>query len=289
MRQGLWVTLAITLPLMALLWFTRPLLAAMGQDPALQAMTEGYMRAAVWGLPFAVGFIVLRSFIAAFARTRAVLVAALVAAGLNLPLSWLLIFGGMGLPPLGTVGAGIGVAITFLLMFALLLSYSLIATPFRRYNVLGRFWRPDFATFGLILRVGLPIGGAVVMETGLFAIATLLMGLIGTAQLAAHQVSLQVASIAFMVPLGLSQAATIRIGLAAGAGDMARARLAGWVACGLGTAFMTVMAVLFWTARAPLAGLFLDPATPEGAAALGYAIVFPVSYTHLTLPTNSRV
>ena len=112
------------------------------------------------------------------------------------------------------------------------------------------------------------------METGLFAIATLFMGLIGTAQLAAHQVSLQLASIAFMVPLGLSQAATIRIGLAAGAGDMARARLSGWVACGLGTAFMAAMAILFWTARAPLAGLFLDPATPEGAAAMGYAVVF---------------
>jgi MATE family multidrug resistance protein len=273
-RQGLWVTLAITLPLMMLLWFARPLLAAMGQDPALLAMTEGYMRAAVWGLPVAVGFIVLRSFLAAFARTRAVLAAALVAAALNLPLSWLLIFGGLGVPPLGTVGAGIGVAITFLLMFALLLGHCLIAAPFRRCNVLGRFWRPDFATFREILRVGLPIGGAVVMETGLFAIATLFMGLIGTAQLAAHQVSLQLASIAFMVPLGLSQAATIRIGLAAGAGDMARARLSGWVACGVGTAFMAAMAVLFWTARAPLAGLFLDPATPEGAAAMGYAIVF---------------
>ena len=86
--------------------------------------------------------------------------------------------------------------------------------------------------------MGFPIGGAVVMETGLFAASTLFMGLIGTAQLAAHQIALQLASIAFMVPLGLSHAATIRIGLAVGAGDWPRARLAGWVACGLGTAFM---------------------------------------------------
>ena len=119
------------------------------------------------------------------------------------------------------MGAGIGVAITFALMFGLLLAYCLTARPFRRYNVLGRFWRPDWATFREILRVGLPIGGAVVMETGLFAISTLFMGLIGTAQLAAHQIALQLASIAFMVPLGLSHAATIRIGLAVGAGDMA--------------------------------------------------------------------
>ena len=273
-RQGLWVTVAITLPLIGLLWFVRPLLEAMGQDPSLLPMTEAYMRWAIWGLPFGVGFIVLRSFIAAFARTRAVLFAAISGAAVNLPMSWLLIFGGFGLPARGTAGAGLAVAITFALMFSILLIYSLLAAPFRRYTVLRGIWRPDFAFFGEIIRVGLPIGGAVLLEVGLFASATLLMGLIGTAQLAAHQVALQLASIAFMVPLGLSQAATIRVGLAIGAGDGARARLSGWVACGLGTAFMAVMAVLFWTQRLPLAGLFLNSSTPEGAAALAYALVF---------------
>ena len=112
------------------------------------------------------------------------------------------------------------------------------------------------------------------METGLFATSTLFMGLIGTAQLAAHQIALQLASIAFMVPLGLSHAATIRVGLAVGAGDRARARLAGWVACGLGTAFMAAMAILFWAAPTALVGLFLDPATQEGAAAFAFAVGF---------------
>jgi multidrug resistance protein, MATE family len=273
-RQGLWMTLAITLPLMAALWFVRPLLSAMGQDEALLAMTEAYIRAALWGLPFSVGFIVLRSFAAAFGHARAILIAALVAALINIPLSWVLIFGGPGVPAMGTRGAGIGVAITFGLMFGLLLAYCLTASPFRRYNVLGRFWRTDWATFDEIFRVGFPIGGAVVMETGLFATSTLFMGLIGTAQLAAHQIALQLASIAFMVPLGLSHAATIRVGLATGAGDRARARLAGWVACGLGTAFMAGMAILFWAAPTALVGLFLDPATPEGAAAIAFAVGF---------------
>jgi MATE family multidrug resistance protein len=273
-RQGLWMTLAITLPLMVALWFVRPLLTAMGQDATLLAMTEQYMRAALWGLPFSVGFIVLRSFVAAFGHARAILVSALVAALVNIPISWVLIFGGLGIPPLGTLGAGIAVAFTFTLMFALLLAYCLLVRPFRRYDVLGRFWRPDWATFREIYRVGFPIGGAVLMETGLFAASTLFMGLIGTAQLAAHQIALQLASIAFMVPLGLSHAATIRIGLAVGAGDLARARLAGWVACGLGTLFMGAMALLFATQPAALVGLFLDPATPDGAAAFAFAIGF---------------
>ena len=273
-RQGLWVTLAVTLPLMAVLWLARPILAAMGQQAGLLVMTEAYVRTALWGLPFAVGFIVLRSFAASFGRTRAVLAAAVTGALLNVPLSWLLIFGGLGVPALGPRGAGIAVAVIYALEFVVLLGHCLTARPLRRYHVLVRFQRPDWPIFREILRVGLPIGGAVVLETGLFAVSTLLMGLIGTAQLAAHQIALQVASIAFMVPLGLSHASTIRIGLAVGAGDWRRARLAGRMACALGLSFMAAMAVLFASAAGPLVGLFLDPATADGAAAAAYAVGF---------------
>ncbi|MGD9509358.1 MAG: MATE family efflux transporter [Geminicoccaceae bacterium] len=273
-RQGLWVTLAVTLPLMLVLWFVRPILTAMGQQPELLVMTEAYMRGALWGLPFAVGFIVLRSFAASFGRTRAILAAAVAGTLFNIPLSWVLIFGGLGLSPLGARGAGVAVAIIYALEFAVLLAYCLTTAPLRRYHVMVRFWHPDWPVFREILRVGLPIGGAVVMETGLFATSTLFMGLIGTAQLAAHQIALQLASIAFMVPLGLSHAATIRVGLAAGGGDWPGARLAGRVACALGLTFMALMALLFASAAGPLVSLFLDAATPEGAAATAFAVGF---------------
>lgn len=273
-RQGLWVSLAVTAPLMLLLWFARLPLAAMGQDPALLPMAEAYLRWAVWGMPFGVGFIVLRSFAATYARTRAVLLAALAAALVNVPVSYALIFGRFGLPPLGTAGAGIGVAITYALMFFGLLAYCLRARPFRRHAILARFWRADWATFAETLRVGLPIAGAIVLEVGLFATAALLMGLIGTTELAAHQVAIQLASIAFMVPLGISHAATIRVGLAAGAGDGPGLRRAGWVALAVGAAFAGVTASLFWTLGRPLAGLFLDAGTPEGEAALADAVLF---------------
>lgn len=273
-RQGLWVTVALTVPLMALLWFARPLLAAMGQDESLLPMTEAYMRHAIWGMPFGVGFIVLRSFAATFVRTRAVLLAALLAALVNVPVSWALIFGRLGLPAMGPAGAGLGVTITYALMFLALLAYCLNARPFRRYAVLVRFGRPDWRTFAEILRVGLPIGGAVVLEVGLFATAALLMGLIGTAELAAHQVAIQLASISFMVPLGISNAATIRVGLAVGAGDGAGARRAGWVALAIGIAFASLTALLFWTAGRTLAGLFLDGGTPEAETALADAVLF---------------
>lgn len=273
-RQGLWASLAVTAPLMLALWFARPLLAAMGQDPALLPMTEAYLRFAVWGIPFAVGFIVLRSFAAAFARTHAVLLASLAAVVLNLPISWALIFGRLGLPAMGTAGAGLGAAISYVLMFLFLLIYCLRARPFRRFAILGRFWRPDWPTFREVFRVGLPIGCAVVLEVSLFAMAALLMGLIGTTELAGHQVAIQLASLSFMVPLGISNAATIRVGLAVGRGDGPGARRAGWIASGVSVAFAAVTAVLFWTLGRQLAGLFLDAGTPDGAAATARAVLF---------------
>ena len=109
---------------------------------------------------------VLRSFAASFGRTRAILAAAATGCLLNIPLSWLLIFGGLGLPPLGPRGAGIAVAIIYALQFAVLLAHCLTTAPLRRYHVLVRLRRPDWPIFREILRVGLPIGGAVVM--GLF-------------------------------------------------------------------------------------------------------------------------
>ena len=273
-RQGLWVTILVSVPFMALLWHAAPLLGWMGQDAHLLPMTESYLRTALWGLPFSIGFIVLRSFTAAFDRTRAVLGATVLGLAVNLPLSYSLIFGHLGLPALGVAGAGIGVAVTYAAIFLAMLAYCLRARPFRRYLILVRFWRPDWALFREIFRLGLPIGGAVLMEVGLFAGSSLLMGLIGTPELAAHQVALQLSSMAFMVPLGISHAATIRVGVAIGEGDPARARLAGWVACGLGAAFMLAMAVLFWTSRGPLVRLFLDPDTAENAAAIALAMSF---------------
>lgn len=274
-RQGLWVTLALSLPAgAALFWAMRPFLALIGQDPALLPLAEAYIRAAVWGLPFGVGFVVLRSFTSAFGRTRAILLVTVAAVLLNIPLSWALIFGRLGAPALGVTGAGIGVAFTNALMFLFLLVYCLRTAPFRRYAVLARFHRPDWPTFREVLRVGLPIGGAILMESGLFSTATLLMGLIGTAQLAGHQVTLQLAATAFMVPLGIGNAATIRVGLAAGALDPAGVRRAGWTAYGLGVSFTTVSGLVFWVAAEPLVALFLTADTPEAAAARAHAAGF---------------
>jgi MATE family multidrug resistance protein len=272
-RQGIWVTVAVSLPCSVLLWHARPLLEGLGQDPALLDDTETYLRAAAFGLPLGVGFVVLRNLASAYDRTRPIMVVMAVAVVVNVAVSWALIFGHLGLPRLEVLGAGIAASSIWALMFLALLGWCVLARPFRRMRLLGRFWRPDWAKFRQIWRLGLPIGAAMLLETVLFGASAYMVGRFGTAELAAHQVTLQLASMTFMVPLGIGIAATIRIGLAAGAGDAPAIRRAGWVAAALGAGFMTLMAVAFWTVGADLAALFFDPADPSSGAALAVVAV----------------
>jgi MATE family multidrug resistance protein len=273
-RQGLWVAGLLSLPCLALLWHVEAILLALGQDPGLAAESAVFMHAFVWSLPTAIGFIVLRCFVTAFGSTRAVVAIMLVGVVVNAFLAWGLVFGAFGLPRLGLVGSGIASSLVNAAMFTALLVYSVRVRPFRRYAILGRFWRPDWPTFREILKVGLPIGGGLLMEVGLFAAAVMLMGWIGTDQVAAHQVTIQIASASFMIPLGISMAATIRVGLAIGAGDLVAARRAGRVALGIGSACMAACALLFWTFPATLVGLFLDRADPASARPLELAALF---------------
>jgi MATE family multidrug resistance protein len=259
-RQGFWAASALAVPFMIVCWQVRPILIFFGQDPHLAVMAEAYMHALLWAILPALWFIVLRCFVSAFGRTRAVLAVTLWGVAFNAACGYALIFGHFGFPALGMVGAGISAALTHSSMAALLLAHVLTDRRFRRYALLGRLWRPDWPRFIEIFRIGLPIGAMWVLEGGVFAAALFLMGLIGTTAIAAHQIALQCAAIAFMVPLGISQAATVRVGLAAGAGDPVRIRRAGWAAIGLGTGFMALTCLLFLLAGAFIVHLFLDPA-----------------------------
>ncbi|MDX6750777.1 MATE family efflux transporter [Geminicoccaceae bacterium 1502E] len=272
-RQGLWASGLVSLLFMILLWHGGALLGAVGQAPELIGPAERYLRALLWGLPFAGFFIVLRSFTGAFGHTRAFLVITLLAVPFNALLSWVLIFGPLGFPALGLVGGAIGASVTQALMFLVLLVWTLRHRAFRRFAILGRFWRPDWKCFATVMRVGLPIGAAMLMESGLFAASTQLMGLVGAVQLAAHQVTLQITASAFMIPLGISQAATIRVGLAAGRGNAEGVLLAGRVAIAFGTVFSLATAIFFWLMPQPLAGLFLG-AAEDGSRAILLAAAF---------------
>ncbi len=272
-RQGFWAAFAVGVPCMVVIWHTEAILLAVGQEPANAAAAAGYARAMLWGFLPAVGFMLLRFFVAALERPRPALVVMVLAVLLNALLAWTLIFGRFGLPPLGVVGAGIATSIANTFSFLALLAFILSDHRFRRFYILGRLWRPDWRRFIEIFRIGLPIGVILVLEVTLFAGAVQLMGLLGTAEIAAHQIALQCAAVAFMVPLGIGQAATVRVGLAAGARDAAGVARAGWVALALGVTFMSCTALLMWTMPHALVGLFVED-VPGNARVIGLATAF---------------
>lgn len=273
-RQGFWMAAAYGIPACVVLWHIAPILHALQQRPELITGAEDYVRAALWSLIPMLWFVVLRNFISALERPRAALWITLAAIGVNAAADYALIFGHFGLPRLGLMGAGLATTATNIFMLLGLVAFIQLDRRFRRYRLLGRFWRADWARFCEILRIGLPIAVTRSLEVGIFVAAAFLMGIIGTATLAAHQIALQCAAVTFMVPMGLGQAATVRVGLAVGRGDAIGAGRAGFVALYMGAAFMAVMAVVLWTFPRAIVGLFLDPADPAADQVLSIAVTF---------------
>ena len=273
-RQALWAIGALTVPTWALLWHAEPLLLASGQEPAIAALAADYLRAFMWGMPLFGAFIVLRGFLAAMERPGMALLVAFAGVAVNAFLVWSLVFGAFGAPRMGVAGAGLASALVDLFMVLALLALMARDRQLRRFRLLGRIWRPDWPRFREVFRVGLPIAGQMWLEIGLFAGAALVIGLLGAVPVAAHAVAVQVAAATFMVPLGIGQAATARVGLAAGAGDAAGAARAGSVAVVLGSGFMAMTALAIVAGSGVLPWLFLGaddadaPAVAAGAATL---------------------
>lgn len=273
-RQGLWATTLVAAAAWLVLWHTEVILAAMGQDPELAADAGRYMRAMQWGLLPYLWFFTLRSFIAALERPLAGLVVTAAAILLNALLCWALMFGKLGAPAFGLAGAGIASSIAAFFMFASLQGFIACDRRFRRYALLGRFWRADGPRFREVWWIGAPVAATFLFEVGVFNVAVFTIGLIDADQLAANAIAFQIASVTFMVPMGIAQAATVRVGLAAGAGDTRAIARSGWIALTLGGSFMTAMAILLVSAPQTLAGFFLDLDDPAARAVLPYAIVF---------------
>lgn len=273
-RQGLWAAVIVAVPGSAILWHADTIFIWLRQDRAIAAEASAYVLAILAGLLPALWFMVLRQFIGALQRPRAALVVQVLTVILNGVGNYALMFGHWGLPALGVVGAGIASAAANWVGFLALLGFVLLDRRLRRFHVLGRLWRGDRHRLAEIFRIGMPIAGTLLLEVSVFAAAVYVLGAIDTAQLAAHQIAIQCAALTFMIPFGLSQAATVRVGLAAGAGDHRGVARAGWAAFGLGLAFMSATAILMALLRWPIVGLFLDLDGAENRIVAGYAVQF---------------
>lgn len=274
LRVGLWAALFLGIPLSVMQLYGEEILIALGQTPDSSALAARYLEGLAWSIIPAWWFIALRGFMGAVNRPEPALWITLVAIPANALLAYALIYGEFGLPRLDLLGAGIATTIVNIGMCIAGFWVCYARHPFRKYRVLGRFWRMDWPLMGQLVAIGAPISGAFLLEYGLFATAALLMGWISTTALAAHQIALTVAATMFMVPFGISMAATVRVGHAVGSRDAAATRVAGFTAVGLGAAFMAAMAVLAIATRdiIPLAFLGASAsdhnATAELAATL---------------------
>jgi MATE family multidrug resistance protein len=264
----------LSMPLCLSLFFAERALIGLGQTPELARLAAPYAHILGLGLPFSLGFHVLRNFAAALGRPRAPLGIMFAAVLLNIALDYGLIFGRLGMPEMGMLGAAVATVLSNAFCFIALAALVSFAPDFRPYRIWRRFHRPDWPRLAETFRLGLSIGLTLIFETALFAASTLLMGRFGTAALAAHQIAMNVPSITFMVPLGIAMAATIRVGYAAGAGDIEGARRAGLTALMIGGAFMLACAFLFALMPHAIAGLYLDLGDPANRSAIAYTVSF---------------
>ncbi len=278
-RQGLWLALALALPVIVILWNLSPLMVWMAVDPGIVDLSHDYLSALAFGAPGTFCFLALRFYSEGLGHTRPIMAASVLGLLVNIPANYLLIYGGLGLPEMGARGCGIATAIAMWIQ-ALALGWYVHRHPhYRDVRVFRGFSRPQPAILRQLLVLGVPIGMSIFTEASAFGLIALFLGNLGPVVVAGHQIALNVSGTSFMIPLSLGLAATVRVGHAQGAGRFADARFAGLTGIRMAAMFMFCMGVLIAISAPWIAVLYTrDPAVAAQAAhLLLLAALFQVS------------
>ncbi len=271
-RMAMWLALATGLGGIALCGWGEAFMLLTGQDPEISRHAGSFLTIIRWAIPAMVGASVLRTFVSALGKPMLATAITAMAIGVNALGNWVFIFGHWGAPALGLEGSALASVIT---SYATLAAYSVVIAAdrrLRRYRLLGNWWRPEWQRMREMIRIGLPIACIIIAEGGFFSSAAYLMGRIGAAQLAAHTVALQVAALAFQVPFGVGQAATIRVGYHYGAANREGVRLAGNAALWTAFAFSFVGAGVMLLFPRGVLSLYVETADPANAAMIALAV-----------------
>lgn len=260
-RMGLWLSLGFAVIAIPMLIWSRPILELLGQGDALASDAARYLRVAGWGIIPALLVMVLKSYLAALERTQIVLWITLFAAIVNGFANYALIFGNWGAPEWGVVGAATASVVTHTVSLVGVVLYIVFVVP--QHQLFVRLWRADGQMLARVFRLGWPIGLTALSEVGLFAASAVMMGWLGTIPLAAHGIAVQLASITFMVHLGLSNVATIRAGNAYGRRDTPHMARGALTVIAMSVLFSALTILLFVGLPEPMIDLFMQ----EGEAA----------------------
>lgn len=275
-RMALWLSALVSILFMGICAAGGPIMIATGQPPETSARAAGFLLILMWGMLPMIAAAVLRIFVSALGRPTIATAITFGALFVNALGNWVLVFGHLGMPPLGLHGSAISsVTTSFLMLFAYVVVIQ-ADRRLRRYHLFGNWWRSEWTRFFEMVRIGTPISLTILAEAGLFTGAAFLMGRIGETELAGHTIALQVAALAFQIPFGVAQAATIRVGLFYGARDHNGIAHAGQASLILGIGFMALTALIMWLFPSLVLSIYVDVDAARNAALVGFAMQFLV-------------
>lgn len=256
-----------------------PILNAMNLEDVVHLKAYGYLIALGWGIVPLFVYNVIRSFIDALGKTRVTMFITLIALPINVMFNYLFIFGKLGFPELGGVGAGYATAITYWIITFISIFIVLKSEPFSSFQIFRKLYSISLTKWKEILKIGIPIGFAIFFETSIFAAVTLFMSKFSTATIAAHQAALNFASLLYMVPMSMSMALTIVVGFEIGAKRHKDAKEYSWMGIAIAVLMAALCGILLFFTRAEVAGIYSkDPEVIKLTAHfLIFAIFFQIS------------
>lgn len=277
--QGGLIALVLGVLSVLILHNTLPVLQWMAADPELAAKTDNYLKAISWGFPAILMYQVIRSFSEGFGKTRPIMKIAILGLLANIPLNYVLIYGKLGLPELGGVGCGWATAIVMWLTLGAGILYLRRSTTFVECRLFQGPLLPPIQTLGHFLRLGLPIGMALLIEVSMFAIIALLLADLGEVIVGAHQVTLSFTGMIFMIPLSISMALTIRVGHRLGANKEEGARVSAATGVMITIGFAVVSATTMVLFAPQIVSLYTDSEEiiEIAVSLIGIAAVFQFS------------
>ena len=263
-QQALWLSLIVALCSWWMMRHVGAVMSVMSVEAVVIPLVEDYLQITSWGMPSVCLYFVCRFLCEGTGNARPMMLIQLVVLPINIFLSWILIFGKLGFPALAVNGAALAGTICLWLTAGLMLIYVAKAGRYHYLKLFSGFARPRLSEIGKLVRLGLPVAGLLILEASFFNTIALMMGSLGQAKLAAHNVVMNYITLIFMVPVGLANALMVRVGQAMGESGVAEARFRGLVGIGVASGAMAVSAFVIVMFPEAIIGMYT--ADPEVAS-----------------------
>ncbi|MEM8723183.1 MAG: MATE family efflux transporter [Cyanobacteria bacterium P01_G01_bin.39] len=271
-RQGFWMVLLLSMPMMIIMAHLDSIMLQFGQAETIVTLANTYLNIILWGFFPALGFAMLRGVVSGLSHARPVMIIVIVGTIFNVIGNYILGFGKFGFPRLELAGLAISSAIALWGMLIALLVYILKHQQLRTYRIFERLHVVKPTILWELAKTGVPIGIFIALEVGLFTVVTYLMGALGTEVLAAHQIVFQTIMVTFMIPLGMSYAATVRVGQWLGQKDFSGVKRAGYISVAMGLVFSVFLAIAMLLFPRAIIGLYIDIQDPANASIINLAL-----------------